>query len=203
MLLAVRPGLTLAAIGLALVSCTSSSGSSRYGPGDPNLAAPNPGGGPIDPFLTNGQAVLRALDAIAARSGTPLLVTSLNADTTNGLSVDVVEPAKHVDVDRYIVAPDGTLSGPTPVRLMSLTGGPITAADVEQRAFDPKAIGFARLEQTAREAIAKSHFPDARVSQWELDGIAPDDRRYIYLEASRGRPAAEVSPSLEITRMSF
>jgi hypothetical protein len=192
-----------AVLALALASCSGSGRTSSYGPGDPNLAAANPGGGPIDPFLTNGQAVLQALDAIAARSGTPLRVTEISADQLNGLSVDVVEPAKHINVDRYVVSPDGTLSGPTPVKLMSLDGGPITAAEVDRRAFDPKAIAFARLTQTAREAIAKSNYPDARVKQWEFGGIGADDRKYIYLDAARARPVAEVNPQLKILRMSF
>ncbi|MGC1380352.1 MAG: hypothetical protein WA814_04940 [Candidatus Baltobacteraceae bacterium] len=193
----------LLACGVALAACSGSSGSSRYGAGDPELAAANPGGGPIDPFLTDGPAVLSALDAIAQRSGRPLRVTSMNADTTNGLSVDVQEPSKHVNVDRYVVAPDGSIAGPSPVKLMSLGGGPISAKDVDARAFDPRAIAFGRLTRTARDAIARSQFADARVSQWELDGIGSDDRRFIYLEAARGRPAAEVNPKLEIVRMSF
>lgn len=189
---------------LALAACSSaSSGGGSYGSGDPKLAAPPPEGGPIDPFLSDGQAVLKALDAIADRSGRPLRVTAMNADQHNGLSVDVQEPKNHVNVDHYVVAPDGTLTGPTPVKLMSLNGGPITAASVDRQTFDPKALGFARLARTAREAIDKSNFPDARVTQWELDGVGPDDRRFIYLEAARGRPSAEVNPDLTIVQMSF
>jgi len=188
---------------LAACSALSSGGGSPYGSGDPALAASNLGGGPIDPFLTNGQAVQRALDAIAARSGRPMRVTSIEADRINGLMVNVQEPKKHVNVDRYVVAPDGTLSGPAPVKMVSLGNGPVTAADVDRQAFDPKTIGFARLERTAREAIAKSNFPDARVTQWEIDGTAPDDRRYIYLEADRGRPVAAVNPNLTIARLQF
>ena len=190
-------------IALTLAACSSSGGGSAYGTGDPKLAAVNPGGGPIDPFLTDGQAVLKALDAIAEKSGKPLRITSINADRTNGLLVNVQEPKVHVNVDHYIVAPDGTLTGPTPVRLMSLNGGPITAAEVDRQAFDPKAIAFARLTQTARDAIAKSHFDDARVSEWEFGGIGADDRKYIYLEASRGRPVAVVNNNLQIVRMQF
>jgi hypothetical protein len=37
-------------------------------------------------------------------------------------------------------------------------GGPITAAKVDEEAFDPKAIAFANLAQTARDAIAKMQF---------------------------------------------
>jgi hypothetical protein len=147
--------------------------------------------------------VLHALDTIASRSGKPLRVTEIGADSLNGLSVDVQEPTTHINVDHYLVAPDGSVSGPTPVKVMSLDGGPITVSTVDSRAFDPKRIAFARLTQTAREAIAKSNYPDARVSQWEFGGIRPDDRKYIYLQASRARPVAEVSPSLQILRMQF
>jgi hypothetical protein len=81
------------AIALLLAACSGSAGrGSSYASGDPNLAAANPGGGPIDPFLTNGDAVLSALDAITARSGRPLRVTSISADQMNGLMVDVQEP---------------------------------------------------------------------------------------------------------------
>jgi hypothetical protein len=154
--------------------------------------------------LTNGQAVLDALDAIAARSGRPLRVTSISADQMNGLTVNVQEPAKHVNVDEYLVALDGTLKGPTPVKLMSLSGsGPVTARDVDARAFDPHAIAFARLTPAIREAIAKSNYPDARTIEWEFDGIGPDDRKYIYLESARARPVAVVTPQLNIVRMQF
>lgn len=192
-----------AVFGLAACSGARSNDSSPYGTGDPNLAAANPAGGPIDPFLTDGRAVLKALDAIEQRAGKPLRVTSMNADQTNGLSVDVQEPQNHVNVDQYVIAPDGTLTGPKPVKVMSLNGGPITAAAVDSQAFDPRSIGFSRLALTAHEAIVKSGFPDARVTTWELDGLDPDDRRYIYLEAARGRPVAVVRPNLQIIQMRF
>lgn len=190
-------------IAAGLAGCSGSAGHSTYGSGDPNLAAANPGGGPIDPFLTNGEAVLKAFDAIAARSGRPLRVTSISADRLNGLTVDVQEPAHHINVDRYVVAPDGSLTGPTPVKLMSMDGKPVTAATVDQEAFDPRAIAFAHLTPTAREAIAKSNYADARVTEWELGGLGPDDRRYIYLESARARPVAVVNPQLKIVRMQF
>lgn len=188
---------------LVLAACANQSSNSDYGTGDPNLAAANPGGGPIDPFLTNGQAVLRALDAIAQKSGRPLRITSISADEVNGLMVDVQEPKQHINVDHYVMAPDGTLSGPTPVKLMSLGGGPITATTVDARAFDPSAIAFARLTQTAREAIAKSGYPGARVKEWEFDGLGPDDRDYIYLDSARARPVAVVTPQMRIVTMRF
>jgi len=147
--------------------------------------------------------VMQALDAVAARAGKPLRVTSITADQINGLSVDVQEPAHHVNVDRYVVAPDGTLSGPTPVKVMSLGGGPITAADVDRQAFDANAIAFGRLAQTERDAIARSEYPDARAIEWEFGGIGPDDRKYIYFESARARPTAVVTPQLKILRMQF
>jgi hypothetical protein len=204
MLELMKNALIVVTLALALAACSgSSSARGSYGAGDPNLAAPNPGGGPIDPFLTDGQAVLRALDAIAARSGRPMRVISLSADGMNGLMVDVQQPKNHIDVDHYVVAPDGTLSGPTPAKLMSMDSGPITAAKVDQEAFDPRAIAFARLTQTARAAIAESKYPDARVTQWEFGGIGPDDRQFIYLESSRARPVAVVNSQLRILRMQF
>lgn len=195
-------GALLIVFGIAACSGSSHGGSS-YGSGDPSLAAPNPAGGQIDPFLTDGRAVLRAFNAVASRAGAPLRVTTISADGVNGLTLDVQEPKRHVNVDRYVVAADGSISGPAPVKLMSLDGGPITAASVDQRAFDPKAVAFARLAQTDRDAIRRSNYPDARVTQWEIDGLGPDDRRYIYLESARARPTAAVSPGLEIVRMSF
>ena len=197
-----------AAFGIVcLVGLTACSGGSSargaYGSGDASLAAANPGGGPIVPFLTDGNAVLRALDAIAGRSGRPLRVTSISADWMNGLMVNVQEPAHHMNVDRYVVTADGSLNGPTPVKLMSLDGGPITAAKVDARAFDPAAVAFANLARTARQAIAKSGYADARVTEWDIEGLAPDDRRYIYLESERARAAAAVNPQLKIVSMSY
>jgi len=201
---ALRFGICIIAAALTFSACSGSSGKGgSYGAGDPSLAAANHGGGPIDPFLSNGQAVLQALDAIAAHSGKPLRVTSISADQSNGLMVDVQEPAKHVNVDRYTIAPDGTLSGPTPVKVMSMGGGPITAADVDRRAFDPHAIAFARLTPTIRQAIAKSGYPDARVIDWEFGGIGSYDRKYIYFESARARPVAVVTPQLTIVRMQY
>lgn len=198
----------VAALGLASCSALSSGGSgggdSSYGAGDPALDAPNLAGGPIDPFLTDGQAVLHALDAIAAKSGTPLRVTSMDTDATNGLTVEVQEPKNHVNVDQYVVAPDGTLTGPIPVKLTSLDSGPVTAAAVDQEAFDPKTIGFARLARTAREAIAKSGFSDARVKEWELKKAGPGDYRwYLYLDAARGRPVAVLKQDGSLLKLQF
>jgi hypothetical protein len=191
---------------LALASCSSASssgGGASYGTGDPALAAANPGGGAIDPFLSDGEAVLHALDAIAAQSGQPFRVISLNADRLNGLTVHVQEPAHHVNVDQYVVAPDGKMTGPTPVKMIAMGAGPVTARDVDLQAFDPSKIGLSRLTATARAAIAKSHFSDARVTEWEFDGVTPDDRRFMYLEAARGRPNASLDSGFRIVKIQF
>ena len=42
-----------------------------------------------------------------------------------------------------------------------------------------------------------------RVSEWEFGGIGPDDRKYLYLDAARGRPAAAVNNQLAIVRMTY
>jgi hypothetical protein len=178
--------LAVAALALSACSAASSGGSSSGGD-----------------YLTDGRAVIQALDAIAAKSGTPMRITTIGADRVSGLSVDVQEPKNHVNVDRYAVASNGAITGPTPVKLMSLDGGPITAPSVDLQAFDPKAIGFARLSTTVKEAIAKSHQPDAHVNQWEISGLGRDDRRYLYLESSRARPVAILRPDLTIADMRY
>jgi len=202
-----RRSVVIVSLLLAGCSAMSSGGSgSAYGSGDPTLAAPNLANGPPSPFLADGRAVLRALDAIEARSGRPLRVVSMNSDRATGLVVEVQEPYEHVDVDSYTVAPDGTLSGPAPVKLVSLGSGgnaPVTAAEVDLEAFDPRTVGFERLARTVHEAIVKSGFPDARVSEWQFDGIHPDDRRYLYLEAARARPVATLRRDMTLAKMQF
>lgn len=188
---------------VTLSACSGSSPSAGYGGGDPSLAAPNPGGGPIDPFLTDGTAVLRALDAVAQRSGRPMRVISLTADSITGFTVEVQEPSHHANVDQYIVAPDGSLTGPAPLALHSMDGGPITPEVVDARAFDPKAIAFEHLTRAAREAIQKSGYPDARVAEWDIDGVGADDKRIMYLESSRARPSGEIDNQLRIVKMQF
>ena len=49
----------------------------------------------------------------------------------------------------------------------------------------------------------KSKFSDARVSEWEINGLGPDARKYIYLDAARGRPVAVVNNDLKIVDMRF
>ncbi len=197
-----RAGALASVLVWTLAACSGSSASS-YGSGDPALTAPNPGGGPSSPFLADGRAVLKAFDAIEARSGKPLRVTSITSDGVNGLMVNVQEPTHRLNVDAYTVAPSGTLSGPIPVRLMSLTGGPITQAEVDAEAFDPRAVGFERLAATAREGIARSKYSDARVSEWDFAGMHAGDRRFMYFEAARARPAAELGPHLTIVALHF
>ena len=58
----------------------------------PETGRANLGNGPTSPFLADGQAVLRGFDAIAAKSGKPLRVTSITSDRVNGLQVNVKEP---------------------------------------------------------------------------------------------------------------
>jgi hypothetical protein len=201
-----RPVVALLASCLALAACSSASssgGDASYGTGDPSIAAANPGGGQIDPFLSDGEAVLHALDAVAAKSGKPFRVISLNADRINGLTVHVQEPAQHVNVDQYVIAPDGTMTGPTPVKMIAMGSGPVTAREVDLEAFDPSKIGLAGLTATARAAIAKSHFSDARVIEWEFDGVSPDARRFMYLEAARGRPNATLDAGFHIVKIQF
>jgi hypothetical protein len=184
-----------------LAACSGSKSSSTpYGTGDPNLGAANPMGGPVDPFLTDGQAVTNALDAVATRSGKPLRVMSINASAAGGLTVDIQDPAKPGNLDRYQVAPNGTLFGPIPMQLMA-QGRPVSAAEIAQQVFDPKTVPFTRLTQAVRDAIARSNVPDARESLWVFSGIRPGDRRYIYLETSRGRKAAALDPQLNVLRI--
>ncbi len=168
---------------------------SPYGAGDPKLTATNMAGGPLNPFLTDGHAVQLALAEIARHSGKPLRVTSMWADRTDGLSVDV-RTTRHTNVDRYTIAPDGTFAGPQPVRVTAPN-------DARDSAFDPQAIAFARMAQTARQAIVKSKFPDSRVSAWQVDGLKPNDHLYLYLDAARARPIAVLDPHLNIVRIQY
>ena len=181
-------GAVAALAAIALSACSAGSSEGAAGGGD---------------FLTDGRAVLHALDAVAQKSGTPMRVTTISADGVSGLTVDVQEPKNHINVDRYVIAANGSIAGPTPVKLMSLDGGPITAASVDLQAFDPKKIDFARLSTTVKEAIAKSHDSDARVNQWEISGVGRDDRRYLYLESERARPVAILRPDLTIADMRY
>lgn len=194
--------LLLASSVAAVAACSNAAHANGpgYGSGDPKIAAVNPEGGHVSPFLADGRAVVRALDAVEARSGKPLRVTTISADRAS-LAINVQEPANHVKVDKYVVMPDGQIIGPTPVTMRSPTARPITAAEVDQMTFDPRGVPFARLEQTAREAIAKTTRPDCRISQWEFDGIKPDDRRIMYLFHPRFAPEAYIDQHLRVIRI--
>lgn len=117
--------------------------------------------------------------------------------------MNVQEPNNHANVDQYVVSPDGRLDGPKPVRIMSLNGGPITAASVDERAFDPNKLGWDNLTQTIRDGIRRSGYADARAQEWDIEGIGPDDKRFVYLESSRARPNLELDTQLKIVRVSF
>jgi hypothetical protein len=204
----VKRSLVLAMLAMlaTLAACSStsigSSGSS-YGRGDPTLAAANPMvGGAIDPFLSDGHAVLEALDAIESRVGKPLRITRLEADQIHGLTVDVQVPAHRDEVDQYVVAVDGTLTGPAPVKIDTMSGKPVTAADVNAETFDRHAVGIAHLESTIRQAIAKSHAADARVVDWEYAG-GESGRKYAYLDSARTRPIAVLGNHFELLRVQF
>ena len=174
----------------------ASSAASSYGSGDQNSPLRIRAAARSVRFWPRS-AVLKAFDAIEARSGKPLRVTSITSDGVNGLMVNVQEPAHRLNVDAYTVAPNGTLSGPTPVRLMSLNGGPNYPSRSRRRVFlTPRAVGFERLTATVRDGIARSKYPDARVSEWDFAGMHADDRRFMYFEAARARPAAELGPHL-------
>lgn len=159
-------------------------------------------GSGTNPFLTDGDAVKRALASVGARLDGPLRVTNVTADGS-GLTLDVQEPKHHQNVDRYVVATDGTISGPVAVQEHSMDGGPITAAEVDTAAFDPSRIRFERLQATVREAIARSGDAETRVITWEMNGVERDDKRYLYLESQRARPVAILASDLTIENMRF
>lgn len=192
-------------VSLALAGCggNAAGGGGDYGSGDPSLTAPNPLGGPVSPFIADGAAVQKALDAIEAKSGKPLRTLSLESNDGRGLTVQVQEPDHRVNVDEYVVAPNGSMSGPAPVKLDSMSGGPVTAAEVDAEAFDPRSFPWSRLAQTVRDGIAKSNFSDARASEWEIDGLHKDDKRTLYYDAQRGRPVALLNADLTIAQMRF
>ncbi|MBV8373570.1 MAG: hypothetical protein JOY69_09935, partial [Candidatus Eremiobacteraeota bacterium] len=191
-----------AALTISLAACSGSKSSSTapYGTGDPSLGAANPMGGPVDPFLTDGQAVTNAIDAVAARAGQPLRIMMINASAAGGLTIDIRDPHKRGNLNRYQVAPTGTVFGPIPMQLIS-EGRPVTAEEIDRQAFDPKAVNFARLAQAERDALTQAKIPDARVVVWSMAGIRPNDHRSIILEYSGGRVAVILDPQLNIVRL--
>lgn len=168
-----RPYAFAALVALLAIAAACSGGKAGspapYGTGNPQLAAANPYGGPSDPFLTDGNAVLQALDTIGRRYRAPLRLTSISAHAAGGLILDVQKPVDKGHVERYIVSPDGKVLGPIPVKLV-VNGGLATRHDIDILLFDPKTIAFTRLEAAARDAIARAKLGDARLYQWGLGG---------------------------------
>jgi hypothetical protein len=170
--------------GLAACSGSKQAQTAPYGTGDPALAAMNPFGGPIDPFLTDGDSVQRALHTVAAHYHEPLRLTSISAHSNGALIVDVQLETNRGKVVRYIIAQDGKTLGPIPVKLLVM-GTPATPKDVALLVFDPNTIAFARLNAAARDAIKRSKLPDGRVSQWGLGGAKK--HVYVIVEATGGK----------------
>ena len=189
---------TILAIGA--IACSGSKSGQPYGAGDPALAAANPAGGPIDPFLTNGDAVVQALHDVTSRYPAPLRLTSISAHISEGLIFDVVLPTDRAHVVRYIVAPTGKTLGPIAVNLL-IGGRPATASDIAILAFDPATLAFARLTSAIRDAIAQSKLPDARVIQWGLGGA--NKHVYVIVNAPSGRRVALFDHQLRFVRMLF
>jgi hypothetical protein len=181
----------------------TSHAASPYGAADPRLTAPNPTGGPANPFLANGNAIAKALNAIAARSGRPLRIMNLEADTFNGLSAEVVEPRNHLHVDEYKIAIDGTMTGPFPVQLHGSDGNAPTVAGVAYNSLDPRIYRFTGLASAVRQAIAKSKVSDARVSSWQIDRAWGEYQWGLTMDAQRSRPNVQLRPNATIENISY
>jgi hypothetical protein len=167
---------TAAILAAALVACSGSKQSpAPYGTGDPTLAEVNPYGGPVDPFLTDGDAVRKVLATLAPHYA-PFRITSITATSGGGLTLDVVEPIRRDKVVRYIFIATGKTFGPIPVKL-EVGGAIATPADIARLAFDPKTIAFNRLTSAVRDAIARSKLQHGRISQWGLGGA----KKHIYM----------------------
>jgi hypothetical protein len=164
----------------ALAACSGSKQNQNqnpapYGTGDPTLTAINVNGGPINPFLTDGNAVRRAIATVAPHYA-PLRLTSISAVSGAGLVLDVVEPIRRDKVVRYMFSPNGKTLGPIRVKLV-VAGAVATPADIAALAFDPNTIAFERLAPAVRDAIARSKLQDGRISQWGLGGA----KKHIYM----------------------
>ena len=167
---------TAAILAAALVACSGAKQSpAPYGTGDPTLAEVNPYGGPVDLFLTDGDAVRKVLATLAPRYA-PFRITSITATSGGGLTLDVVEPIRRDKVVRYIFIATGKTFGPIPVKL-EVAGAIATPADIARLAFDPKTIAFNRLTSAVRDAIARSKLQHGRISQWGLGGA----KKHIYM----------------------
>jgi hypothetical protein len=190
----------IAATFAAFAACSGSkSATAPYGSGDPNLGAPGVTGS-VSPFLTDGQAVIHGLDAIAARSGQPLRVTQVTVNAAGGLIVDVRDAARHGLLSRFMIASNGKILGPIPVQLVS-GGVVVSAADIQRMAFDPKAVPFARLARVEREAITMAKLPNLRVTQWDVGGLGPHSRRVMLLENDNGRRIVVFDPQFHVARI--
>lgn len=181
---------------LAACSGSKGNGDAPYGTGDPALGAPAPSGS-VSPFLTDGRAVAHALDAVAARSGQPLLVTAIGANAAGGLTVDVLRSSANGTLGRYQVMPNGTIFGPIPEKLVS-GSGEVAAAQIQSRAFDPKAIAFVDLARAERDAVAKSKLPGARVVEWDVNGLKRAERRALVLQADGRQAIVRLDPQLNV-----
>ena len=184
----------------ALAACSGSKQNQNpapYGTGDPTLAQANPNGGPLDPFLTDGDAVRRALATLAPHYA-PLRLTSISAQSSSGLILDVVDPARRDKVVRYILFPGGKTFGPIPVKLV-VAGAVATPADIARLEFDPNTIAFGRLASAVRDAIAHSKLSDGRVSQWGLGGAKK--HVYIIIDAMPERRAVLYDRQLRFVRV--
>jgi hypothetical protein len=181
---------------LAACSGSKGTGDAPYGSGDPALGAPAPSGS-VSPFLTDGQAVARALDAVATKSGQPLRVTTIGANAAGGLTVDVLKSSANGNLGRYQVMPNGTIFGPIPEKLVS-GGGEVSAAQIQSRAFDPKAIAFVNLGRAERDAIAKSKLLGARVIEWDVSGLKAAERRALLLQAAGRQAVVQLDPQLNV-----
>ena len=179
-----------AAIVAVFAACSGSkTGTTSFGTGDPKLAATSPVG-TVNPFLTDGAAVQRALGILRARYGGTLRLTSIGAHAMGGLTADVQPPRNPGRIERYLISASGQMVGPIPVKLV-IDGVPVTRAGIEQLVFDPATISFARLAPALRDAIDRSKLTDGRVNQWGLDGahkkiymivVTQSDRRTVLLD---------------------
>jgi len=188
---------------MLLCACTGGLGSSRgssaadqdqsvssstpWGTSDPALVEQ---GEINNPFITNGAAVMKGIDAVEKLSGKPLRVIDIHG--SGGLYMQVQEPKNHINVDQYVVGYDGQVSGPEPIHLMSIDT--VTAHLVDSQAFDPRTINFARLHDAAKEALAKAKLPDSHISHW----VFTKDQRSIFVESPRNDATANMTPELTI-----
>jgi len=180
-----------AVIVAALAACSGSKtgDATSFGAGDSKLAESSPNG-TVNPFLTDGAAVQRALGILRTRYGGKLRLTSIGAHAMSGLTVDVQQPKGPSHIVRYLIPASGKMVGPIPVKLI-INGDPATTAEIEQLVFDPAAISFARLAPAVRDAIDRSKLTGGRVMQWGLDGahkrifmivVTQSDRRTVLLD---------------------